>query len=99
MGIRPRMRIVKVIRGYPELSSAFCGKPWLTQITAVQYNPSEANMSKQKLRVLVFLALVASFCVIPSVPSRALDVRTNHMPGADFGKYKSYRWGGIEDSA
>lgn len=53
-------------------------------------------MSKQKLRVLVFLALVASFCVIPSVPSRAEDVRTNYMPGADFGKYKSYCWAAIE---
>jgi hypothetical protein len=54
-------------------------------------------MSKQKLRVLVSLALVASFYVIPSVPSRAQDVRTNYMPGADFGKYKSYCWAVIDD--
>jgi hypothetical protein len=47
-------------------------------------------MSKQQLRVLVFFALVASFCVIPSVPSRAQDVLTTYMPGTDFGKYKSY---------
>jgi Domain of unknown function (DUF4136) len=56
-------------------------------------------MSKQKLRVLVFLALVASFCVIPSVPSRAQNVRTNYMPGADLGKYKSYRWAAIKGNA
>src|SRR5271156_3733041 len=54
-------------------------------------------MSKQKLRVLVSLVLVASFYVIPSLPSRAQDVRTNYMPGADFGKYKSYCWAVIDD--
>jgi hypothetical protein len=54
-------------------------------------------MSKQKLRVLVFLALVASFCVIPSIPLRAQDVRTTYMPGADFGKYKSYCWASMKD--
>jgi hypothetical protein len=56
-------------------------------------------MSKQRMRALVFFALVGSLCVIPSVLSRAQDVRTNYMPGADFSKYKSYRWGAIRGGA
>jgi hypothetical protein len=63
------------------------------------YDPNEANMSKQRMRLLVFLALVAGFCVLPAALSRAQDVRTNYMPGTDFSKYKSYRWGAIEGGA
>jgi hypothetical protein len=75
------------------------GSHSLFPINTTQYDTNEANMSKQRMRALALLALVASFCVIATILSNAQDVRTNYMPGTDFSKYKSYRWGAIEGGA
>jgi hypothetical protein len=52
--------------------------------------PQERKHQFALIAVLgIFLCLVAS----SAYPQ---DVRTNYMPGTDFTKFKTYRWGGIE---
>lgn len=47
---------------------------------------------------LLIVSLLAILLAIANGPPLVLaqDVRTNYMPGTDFAKYKSYRWGTIE---
>ena len=47
---------------------------------------------------LLIVSLLAILFAIANGPSLLLaqDARTNYMPGTDFAKYKSYRWGAIE---
>lgn len=47
-----------------------------------------------RLTGAIFL-LVAFF----AVPSFSQDIKTNYMPGTDFAKYKTYRWGNVQGAA
>ncbi|MGH9747621.1 MAG: DUF4136 domain-containing protein [Candidatus Acidiferrales bacterium] len=50
---------------------------------------------KTRLR-LTGLALLAIVFAVATAPAHAQDVRTNYLPGTDFSKFKTYRWGAIE---
>jgi Domain of unknown function (DUF4136) len=47
----------------------------------------------------ILCALLALLCIIVITPAAAQDVRTNYMPGTDFTKFKTYRWGAIEGAS
>lgn len=50
-------------------------------------------MTKQTIgRIALLLCAV---CSIAASNLGAQDVRTNYMPGVDFSKYKTYRWGAV----
>jgi len=54
--------------------------------------------SKSHLNILPLarLAALAVFLACLAAPAFAQDVKTNYMPGTDFAKYKTYRWGAVE---
>ena len=55
-------------------------------------------MIRRKTPALLILSLLTILFAVANGPSLvfAQDVRTNYMPGTDFAKFKSYRWGTIE---
>jgi hypothetical protein len=50
-------------------------------------------LSQENTRPLLVFSLFALFSVLSISPAFAQDVRTNYMPGTDFGNYKTYHWG------
>lgn len=55
-------------------------------------------MIRPKTPALLVVSLLAILFAVANRPSLvfAQDVRTNYMPGTDFAKFKSHRWGTIE---
>jgi hypothetical protein len=41
-------------------------------------------------------AVLGIFFCLAATTALAQDVRTNYMPGTDFSKFKTYRWGAVE---
>jgi hypothetical protein len=53
----------------------------------------------QKIVGRFSFVLFALLAVAAVRPTFSQDVATNYMPGTDFTKYKTYRWGNIEGAA
>lgn len=51
---------------------------------------------KQFLRCAGAIFLLVAFVAVPTFSQ---DIKTNYMPGVDFTKYKTYRWGNIQEGA
>jgi len=51
---------------------------------------------KERLPSLFVVILLGLISLLANTHALAQDVRTNYMPGTDFSKYKTYRWGAIE---
>ncbi|HUL36005.1 MAG TPA: DUF4136 domain-containing protein [Candidatus Eisenbacteria bacterium] len=55
-------------------------------------------MSFYRLRTLLSMALLTLAFALTAGMAFAQDVSSNYMPGTDFSKYKTYRWGSIKDA-
>jgi hypothetical protein len=61
-------------------------------------NNEEGEMSRLHTRVLS-QSLSALFVLLVAAPATAQDVTYNAMPGADFTKFKTYKWVTVEGAA
>lgn len=53
-------------------------------------------MSHPRIRFVVSCSAIGILCLLASGTLFGQQVRTNYMPGTDFGKYKTYRWTAVE---
>lgn len=56
-------------------------------------------MFSERMRSWMSLVLFLAAITLAAGSVLAQDVSTNYMPGTDFTKYKTYRWGSIEGGA
>ena len=56
-------------------------------------------MRKLNQITLIRIGLTFAAFLMACVVAEGQDVRTNHMPGANFAKYKTYKWVAIEGGA
>ena len=56
-------------------------------------------MSSERLHSRISLILLLLVIAFATTPLLAQDVSSNYMPGTDFGKFKTYRWGSIQGAA
>ena len=48
---------------------------------------------------MLSLSCFACLTIAAALPAMAQDVSSNYMPGTDFAKFKSYRWGNIQGAS
>lgn len=56
-------------------------------------------MFPSRAQLIRILGSIFALFAAAAAPALSQDIKTNYMPGADFAKYKTYRWGSVQGGA